>query len=221
MAMSGTTTPMSIDDWVRSERAEMLGVKPSSVATSRTRWRVLAGILGWPSSARLTVDRETPAAAATSARVGRRPGTAAGRPALSSGCAAGLMLPRPSSAGPREDPAAVHDGVDDGGKAKDQALGDVLRRRGRTEQVQAVRQRLDQQGADQRSPDVSPATEQAGAADDRGRDGDEQKVRGVGVHPDPENPGGTQDPGGRREEPVDGEGRQEHLPGRYPGPVGR
>ena len=44
--MSGTTTPTSIDDCVRSERAEMLGVKPSSRATSRTRWRVLAGILG-------------------------------------------------------------------------------------------------------------------------------------------------------------------------------
>src|SRR6266700_6882867 len=166
MAMSGTTTPTSIDDWVRSERAEMLGVKPSSLATSRTRWRVLAGIRALPSSARLTVDGETPTAAATSARVGRRSGAADWRPAVSSGCPDGFMLPCQSSASPREDPATVHNGVDDGREAKDQALGDVLRRRGRAEQVQAVGQRLDQQGPYQRSPDVPPATEQAGAADD-------------------------------------------------------
>src|SRR6266700_597044 len=161
MAMSGTTTPTSIDDWVRSERAEMLGVKPSSLATSSTRWRVLAGILRLPSSARLTVDDETPAAAATSASVGRRSGTPAWCPAESPGCADGFTLPCPSSAGSREDPAAVHDGVDDGRDAQDQALGDVLRRRRCAEQVQAIGQRLDQQGPYQRSPDVPPAAEQA------------------------------------------------------------
>src|SRR6266567_3394516 len=178
MAMSGTTTPTSIDDWVRSERAEMLGVKPSSLAASSTRWRVLAGILGLSSSARLTVDDETPAAAATSARVGRRSGAAAWRPTVSSGCADCFMLPCRSSASPREDPAAVHDGVDDGRDAQDQALGDVLRRRRCAEQVQAIGQRLDQQGPYQRSPDVPPAAEQARAADDRRRDGDEQEVWG-------------------------------------------
>src|SRR5437773_1277541 len=70
--MSGTTTPISIEEFVRNERAWMLGSKPRSSAASLTRCRVASVILGWFVRARLAVDVDTFAAAATSASVARR-----------------------------------------------------------------------------------------------------------------------------------------------------
>src|SRR3954454_16259000 len=64
--------PTSREERVRSERAIWLGSKASRRAASHTRSRVLELTSGLSASAREAVDGETPAAAATSARVGRR-----------------------------------------------------------------------------------------------------------------------------------------------------
>src|SRR3954464_4692811 len=64
--------PTSREERVRSERAIWLGSKASRRAASDTRSRVSELTSGLSASAREAVDGETPAAAATSARGGRR-----------------------------------------------------------------------------------------------------------------------------------------------------
>src|SRR4051812_33255430 len=64
--------PTSREERVRSERAIWLGSKASRRAASHTRSRVSELTSGLSASAREAVDGETPAAAATSARIGRR-----------------------------------------------------------------------------------------------------------------------------------------------------
>src|SRR3954447_4691611 len=62
----------SRDERVRRERASWLGSKASARATAHTRSRVSGLTFGFPVIARDAVARETPAAVATSASVGRR-----------------------------------------------------------------------------------------------------------------------------------------------------
>src|SRR5688572_2205606 len=71
-ATSGSSIPTSFEERVRSERAVWLGSNASRRAASQTRSRVSLLTFGLSLSARDAVARDTPAAAATSARVGRR-----------------------------------------------------------------------------------------------------------------------------------------------------
>src|SRR4051794_36271888 len=70
--MSGSSIPTSFDERVRSERASWLGSKASRSAAAHTRSRVSSLTFGLALSARDAVACDTPAAAATSASVGRR-----------------------------------------------------------------------------------------------------------------------------------------------------
>src|SRR3954463_5589849 len=77
--MSGSSIPTSREERVRSERAKWLGSKASRSAAAPTRSRASPLTFGLSLSARDAVARETPAAAATSASVGRRARFTAGQ----------------------------------------------------------------------------------------------------------------------------------------------